>query len=89
VSPSDDAPGTTRTADPWGVAAIVLGCVGIVVAGLLLCPVTGFVSAVAGAKAREQNRSLDNAYIGFGLAALDGIVWIVLHLMFDLRFAAG
>ena len=52
--------------------------------GILLSLVTAFVASIAGARARAEGRSLENAYIAFVLAALDGIVWIVLHIMFDL-----
>jgi hypothetical protein len=76
-------------ADPLGIAAIVVGCVGLVAFGIVLAIVTAVLAAVAGQRARAARRSLDNAYIGFGLAALDGVVWIVLHLLFDLKYAAG
>jgi hypothetical protein len=75
--------------DPLGVAAIVVGCIGIVVFGIVLSIVTAVLAGMAGQRAREQRRSPENAYIAFGLAALDGVVWIVLHLMFDLKFVAG
>jgi hypothetical protein len=75
--------------DPLGVFAIVVGCVGLLVLGILLTLVTAMLAAIAGQKAREERRSPENAYIAFGLAALDGVVWIVLHLVFDLKFAAG
>ncbi len=32
---------------------------------------------------------MDNATIAFGLAVLDGVVWLVLHFVFDLPFVAG
>lgn len=83
-SDEEKAPG-----DPLGVVAIVSGCVGLLVLGLVLTLVTAMLAAVAGQKAREDGRSAENAYIAFGLAALDGIVWIVLHFVFDLKFAAG
>ncbi len=76
-------------ADPLGVVAIVVGCIGLLVLGLVLTLVTAMLAAIAGQKAREERRSPENAYIAFGLAALDGVVWIVLHLVFDLKFAAG
>jgi hypothetical protein len=75
--------------DPLGAVAIVLGSIGLVAFGMVMCLVTAWVSAVAGARARDAGRSQENAYLGFGLAALDGVVWIVLHLLFDLNFVAG
>jgi hypothetical protein len=75
--------------DPLGAAAIACGCLGILVAGLVLTLVTGVLAAAAGANARAAGRSLENAYLGFALAALDGLVWIVLHLMFDIPFLLG
>jgi hypothetical protein len=75
--------------DPLGVAAIVVGCIGLVAFGIVLSIVTAVLAGMAGQRARELRRSAENAYIGFGLAALDGIVWIVLHLLFDLQFVAG
>lgn len=77
------------SADPLGVFAIVLGCIGLVVLGVVVAIATAVVAAVAGGRARERGRSLENAYIAFGLAALDGVVWLVLHMAFDLRFVAG
>lgn len=75
--------------DRVGVGAIVAGCIGLVAFGLVLSIVTALLAVVAGQRARAARRSLENAYIALGLAALDGVVWIALHLMFDLRFAAG
>ena len=75
--------------DPLGTAAIVVGCIGIVVAGALLAIVTALLAASAGAAARAAGRRLDYAYLAFALAVLDGVVWLALHLAFDLRFAYG
>ena len=77
------------TGDPLGVTAIVFGCLGIVFAGIVLAIVTGVLAAVAGSQARANGKSLENAYIAFGLAAVDGVVWLVLHMIFDLNFLAG
>lgn len=75
--------------DPLGVTAIVVGCLGILVAGVVLAIVTAVLAAVAGSQARAAGRSLDNAYIAFVLAFVDGVVWLVLHFAFDLRFLVG
>jgi hypothetical protein len=75
--------------DALGITAIVVGCIGLVVFGIVLSIVTAVLAGMAGQRAREQRRSQENAYIAFGLAALDGLVWIVLHLVFDLKFVAG
>jgi hypothetical protein len=75
--------------DPLGMTAIVVGCIGIVFAGVVLAIVTGVLAAVAGGQARAAGKSLENAYIAFGLAAVDGVVWLVLHMIFDLNFLAG
>jgi hypothetical protein len=85
VGDGEDEPG----GDPLGTSAIVLGCVGIVVAGLVLTVVTAVLAAAAGVSARERGRSLENAYLGFVLAAVDGVAWIALHLMFDIPFLLG
>lgn len=82
-------PGAKREADPVGTAAIVCGCIGIIGFGLLLTVVTAVLAAYAGSSAREQGRSLENAYLGFALAAVDGVVWIALHMMFDIPFLLG
>jgi hypothetical protein len=37
----------------------------------------------------RERRSLENAYIGFGLAVLDGLVFLVLHYLFRLPAFAG
>jgi hypothetical protein len=75
--------------DPVAAAAVVSGLLGIVVFGLLLVLVTAFLGAWAGQRARDAGRSLENAYLVLGLAVLDGAVWLVLHFLFDLPFAAG
>lgn len=75
--------------DPLGVAAIVLGCIGIVTFGFVLAIVTAVVATAAGQSARRAGRSMDNAYIGFGLAVLDAVVFLVLHYLFKLPAFAG
>lgn len=75
--------------DPLGVLAIVLGCIGLVTFGFVLAIVTAVVAAVAGRRAVREGRSPENAFIAFGLAALDGIVFLVLHYVFDLPAFAG
>jgi hypothetical protein len=77
------------TSDPLGMTAIIVGCIGIVFAGIVLAIVTGVLAAVAGSQARAAGKSLENAYIAFGLAAVDGVVWLVLHMIFELNFLAG
>ena len=86
--PSADDP-EKPAGDPLGMTAIVVGCIGLVAFGIVLTIVTAVLAGMAGQRAREQGRSAENAYIAFGLAGLDGVVWIVLHLVFDLKFAAG
>lgn len=75
--------------DPVGVAAIISGCIGLVVFGIVFALLTAFLAGIAGQRARERRTSTENAYIAFGLAALDGVVWLVLHMLFDLSFIAG
>lgn len=91
VGPDGGYPQTPERAagDPLGVAAIIVGCIGIVVLGIFLAIVTAVLASLAGSRAREQGRSQDNAYIAFGLAAVDGIVWIVLQMAFSLPFTTG
>lgn len=86
---SEDNSAAGRPGDPFGVAAIVAGCIGIVVLGLLLAIVAGVLAAESGRRARDAGRSMENAYLGFALAVVDAVVWIVLHLAFDLLFIAG
>jgi hypothetical protein len=68
--------------DPVGVAAVITGCIGIVVLGIVLAIVTAILASSAGQRARAGGRSLSTAYLAFGLAALDGVVWLVLQLLF-------
>jgi hypothetical protein len=75
--------------DPVGIAAIVLGCIGLVTFGFVLAILTAIVASVAGQRAMRERRSLENAYIGFGLAVLDGLVFLVLHYLFRLPAFAG
>ncbi len=81
---SDEADG-----DPLGVIAIILGCIGLVTFGFVLAIVTALVAGVAGRRALAERRSPENAYIGFGLAALDAVVFLVLHYLFHLPAFAG
>jgi hypothetical protein len=75
--------------DPIGVAAIVVGCIGLVLLGIVLALVTAVLAGIAGQRAREQRTSMENAYIAFILAGVDGVVWLILHMLFDLSFLAG
>jgi ABC-type phosphate transport system permease subunit len=75
--------------DYLGVTAIVMGCLGIVFFGLFLAVPVAILSAMAGTKAKAEGRSLENATIGFVLAAVDGVVWVVLHLLLDFKVWAG
>jgi hypothetical protein len=75
--------------DPLGIAAIILGCIGLVTFGFVLAIVTAIVASAAGQQAMKQRRSLENAYIAFGLAALDAVVFLVLHYLFKLPAFAG
>jgi hypothetical protein len=84
---SADVP--SKPSDPLGVLAIILGCIGIVTFGFVLAIVTAVVATAAGQQASRQRRSLDNAYIAFGLAAVDAVVFLVLHYVFDLPAFAG
>jgi hypothetical protein len=72
-----------------GIAAIVVGCLGLVVFGIGLAILTAVLAGIAGQRARDRRTSAENAYIAFALAGLDGVVWIVLHIIFDLKFVAG
>lgn len=83
------SPAPTSNPDHAGIAAIVLGCVGIVVLGLFLVVPVALLAALSGARAREQGRPLDNATIAFVLAAVDGVVWVALHLLIDFPTWAG
>jgi hypothetical protein len=83
---TDEAP---PIKDPLGILAIILGCIGLVTFGFVLAIVTAIVASAAGQQAMKQRRSLDNAYIAFVLAALDGVVFIVLHYLFRLPAFAG
>lgn len=75
--------------DPLGVLAIIIGCIGIVTFGFVLAIVTAVVATAAGQQAMKHRRSLDNAYIAFGLAAVDAVVFLVLHYLFKLPAFAG
>ena len=76
-------------ADPVGVVALVFGFVGIVVCGIVFAIVTAILGGMAGQRAREAGRSLETAYLALLLAGVDGIVWIALHILFDIPLAVG
>ena len=76
-------------ADPVGVLALVAGFVGIVVCGIVFAIVTAILGGMAGQRARDSGRSLETAYLAMGLAAVDGVVWIALHILFDVPLVIG
>jgi hypothetical protein len=75
--------------DPLGTVAIVVGCIGLVTFGFVLAVVTAVLASMAGQRALAQRRSPENAYIAFVLAALDAVVFLVLHYLFHLPAFAG
>jgi len=89
VNPEPPENERVATGDPLGTAAIAFGCVGIVVAGIFFAIVTAVLAASAGASARAEGRSLENAYIGLALSGVDGVIWLVLHFLFDIPFLLG
>lgn len=89
MTPTNDNRESRLSTDPLGVIAIVLGCIGLVTFGFVLAIVTAVVASAAGQQAVKHRRSLENAYIAFGLAVLDGVVFLVLHYMFKLPAFAG
>ncbi len=89
VSHGDAEADQRATGDPLGVTAIVLGCIGIVTFGFVLAIVTAVVATAAGQQAHARGRSLENAYLAFGLAVLDAVVFLVLHYLFKLPAFAG
>jgi riboflavin transporter FmnP len=85
----DDTAERPPIADPIGILAIIVGCIGLVTFGFVLAIVTALLATIAGQQAMKQRRSLDNAYIAFALACLDGVVFLVLHYLFHLPAFAG
>jgi hypothetical protein len=71
------------------VSAFVVGCLGIVVLGIVAAIVTAVLAAEAGRRARADGRSPENSYWALGLAVLDAVVWIALQSMFSLPFLFG
>jgi hypothetical protein len=89
AAPTHPGADNSKVADPLGVAAIVVGCIGLVTFGFVLAIVTALLATAAGQQAVKQRRSLENAYIAFGLAVLDALVFLVLHYLFRLPAFAG
>ncbi|MBE7190837.1 hypothetical protein [Jatrophihabitans endophyticus] len=95
LPPDDRPPASAPTARESGgtdlvaIAAVVIGLVGIVICGIVAAIVTGVLASVAGQRAREAGRSLEAAYLAFALAAVDGVVWLVLHVLFDIALQFG
>ena len=89
IEPESEPTTEPTPTDPVGVLAVVLGFLGIVVCGIVLAIVTAIVAGSAGQRAREAGRSYDTAYLALLLSGVDGIVWIVLHIMFDIPLAIG
>jgi hypothetical protein len=91
VSDGADLPEDPAAAGPdlVGVVAVGAGFLGIVVFGIVLALVAGIAGAIAGQRAREAGRSPELAYLAFILAAVDGVVWLVLHLLFEIPIQVG
>ncbi len=87
--PEVESTGERAPTDPVGVLALVCGFVGIVVCGIVFAIVTAILGGMTGQRAREHGRSLETAYLAMLLAGVDGIVWIVLHLLLDVPLAIG
>lgn len=75
--------------DPVGVVAAGVGFLGIVFFGVLLGLIAALLGAVAGQRARESGRSMELPFLGLILGAVDGVVWIALHLLFDVPVPLG
>lgn len=84
--PDDGAP---VGLDPVAVLAVGVGLLGIVVFGIVAAIASGILGAIAGQRARESGRSFDLPYLAFALAALDGVVWIALHVLFEISYTVG
>jgi hypothetical protein len=87
--PAGDRPPAGPVDERLAKIAIVLGCFGIVIAGVVLGIVTAVLASIAGSQARAAGRSLDNAYIAFTLAIVDGLVWLALHMALNINFLLG
>ena len=89
LDPLTEPEAAPTPADPVGVLALVSGFVGIVVCGIVFAIVTAILAGSAGQRAREAGRSYETAYLAMALAGVDGVVWIVLHILFDIPLAVG
>lgn len=78
-----------ESADPVAVTAVVLGFIGIVFFGIVMAIVVAIMAAFAGQRAREARRSYDLPFLAFGLAGIDGAVWIVMQLLFEVPILIG
>lgn len=75
--------------DPVGVLAVACGFVGIAVCGIVFAIITAILGGMTGQRAREAGRSLETAYLALLMAGVDGLVWIAVHIMFDLPLVVG
>jgi len=75
--------------DVPGLLAVVTGCIGLVVLGLVAGVVAGVLAAESGRRSREAGRPQRLALWGLGLAVADAVVWFVLHFAFDLDWLFG
>lgn len=85
----DPATTSPEREDPVGVVAVFAGFVGILFFGLLMALVTAILGAWAGQRARDAGRSMQQAYLALFMAMVDGVVWLVLHLAFEMPFWLG
>ena len=71
------------------VVAVGLGFLGIVVFGIGLGLLAAILGGIAGAAGARAGRSFELAYLALLLAAVDGVVWIVMQMLFQLPIFVG
>ena len=67
------------------IAAVCCGILGLFMLQVVLAPLTIVLSAVAYHSTEGDPWARKLSYVGYALGILDGIVWLVLESVFDVR----
>ncbi|HJQ44344.1 MAG TPA: hypothetical protein VJ831_14745 [Jatrophihabitantaceae bacterium] len=71
--------------NPQAIVAVCCGILGLFLLQVVLAPLTIVLSAIAYHSTEGDPWSRRLTYVGYTLGILDGIVWLVLESVFDVR----
>ena len=85
VEPAADGAPEAPEYNPRAILAVCSGILGLFVFQIALAPLTIVLSAIAYHSTEGDPWARKLTYVGYTLGILDGIVWLVLASVFDVR----